>query len=82
MADDLDQSRAAYDRGAWDEAFEALRRASQAAPLVCDDLQRLGVAATSWATSSSSRAASIVSTVSWSIRANANEQRGQDSGSA
>src|SRR5690349_7534557 len=45
MADDLDQSRAAYDRGAWDEAFEALRRASHAAPLACDDLQRLGVAA-------------------------------------
>ncbi len=45
MANDLDRARACYDRGAWDEAFEGLRLADQAAPLSCDDLQRLGFAA-------------------------------------
>src|SRR5678816_3090720 len=45
MAYDLVQARACYDRGAWDEAFEGLRLADEAAPLSCDDLQRLGFAA-------------------------------------
>ena len=45
MANDLVQARAYYDRGAWDEAFEGLRLADEAAPLSCDDLQRLGFAA-------------------------------------
>jgi len=45
MSEDLQNSRACYDRGAWDEAFEALRLADQAAPLACDDLQRLGISA-------------------------------------
>ena len=45
MAGDLEHSRACYDRGAWDEAFEALRLADQATPLGCDDLKRLGIAA-------------------------------------
>jgi DNA-binding CsgD family transcriptional regulator len=45
MANDLERARACYDRGAWDEAFERLRLADQAAPLSCDDLQRLGFAA-------------------------------------
>ena len=45
MANDLVQARACYDRGAWDEAFEGLRLADQAAPLSCADLQRLGFAA-------------------------------------
>jgi len=45
MANDLEQARACYDRGAWDEAFEGLRLADQAAPLSCDDLQRLGFSA-------------------------------------
>ena len=45
MANGLVQARACYDRGAWDEAFEGLRLADHAAPLSCDDLQRLGFAA-------------------------------------
>ena len=45
MANDLEQARARYDRGAWDEAFERLRLADQAGPLSCDDLQRLGFSA-------------------------------------
>ena len=45
MPNDLEHSRACYDRGAWDEAFESLRLADQTAPLDCDDLQRLGIAA-------------------------------------
>ena len=45
MANDLVQARACYDRGAWDEAFEGLRLADQAAPLSREDLQRLGFAA-------------------------------------
>jgi len=45
MPNHLEYSRACYDRGAWDEAFEALRLADQTAPLDCDDLQRLGIAA-------------------------------------
>ncbi len=45
MANDLEQARACYDRGAWDGAFEGLRLADQAAPLSCDDLQRLGFSA-------------------------------------
>ena len=45
MAKDLEHGRACYDRGAWHEAFEALRLADQAVPLDCDDLQRLGTAA-------------------------------------
>ena len=45
MPNDLEHSRACYDRGAWDEAFEALRLADQTTPLDCDDLQRLGIAA-------------------------------------
>jgi tetratricopeptide (TPR) repeat protein len=45
MAKDLEHGRACYDRGAWHEAFEALRLADQAAPLDRDDLQRLGTAA-------------------------------------
>ena len=45
MANDLEHGRACYDRGAWHDAFEALRLADQAAPLDCDDLQRLGTVA-------------------------------------
>jgi DNA-binding CsgD family transcriptional regulator/tetratricopeptide (TPR) repeat protein len=45
MAKDLEHGRASYDRGAWHDAFEALRLADQAVPLDCDDLQRLGVVA-------------------------------------
>jgi RNA polymerase sigma factor (sigma-70 family) len=45
MAGELERSRECYDRGAWDEAFEALRLADQATPLDCDDLKRLGIAA-------------------------------------
>jgi DNA-binding CsgD family transcriptional regulator/tetratricopeptide (TPR) repeat protein len=45
MPNDLEHSRACYDRGAWDEAFEGFRLADQNAPLACDDLQRLGIAA-------------------------------------
>ena len=45
MAKDLEHGRACYDRGAWHDAFEALRLADQAAPLDCDDLRRLGTAA-------------------------------------
>jgi DNA-binding CsgD family transcriptional regulator len=45
MATDLEQARAYYDRGAWDEAFEGLRLADRAAALSCDDLQRLGSSA-------------------------------------
>jgi len=45
MVNDLDKARAYYDRGAWDEAFEGLRLADQAAQLSCDDLQRLGFSA-------------------------------------
>jgi DNA-binding CsgD family transcriptional regulator len=45
MANDLEKARACCDRGVWDEAFERLRLADQAAPLSCDDLQRLGFAA-------------------------------------
>ena len=45
MARDLEHGRACYDRGAWHDAFEALRLADQATPLDCDDLQRLGTAA-------------------------------------
>src|SRR4029450_5000515 len=45
MANDLEQARAYYDRGAWGEAFDGLRRADQAAQLSCDDLQRLGFSA-------------------------------------
>ena len=45
MPNHLEHSRACYDRGAWDEAFEAFRLADQATPLDCDDLKRLGIAA-------------------------------------
>ncbi len=45
MSKDLEHGRACYDRGAWHGAFEALRLADQAAPLDCDDLQRLGTVA-------------------------------------
>ena len=45
MPNHLEHSRACYDRGAWDEAFDALRLADQTASLGCDDLQRLGIAA-------------------------------------
>ena len=45
MPNDLEHSRACYDRGAWDEAFESLRLADQSMPLDCDDLARLGIAA-------------------------------------
>jgi ATP/maltotriose-dependent transcriptional regulator MalT len=42
MSNHLEHGRACYDRGAWHDAFEALRLADQATPLGCDDLQRLG----------------------------------------
>ena len=45
MSDDLEHSRACFDRGAWDEAYKGLRHADQATPLDCDDLKRLGIAA-------------------------------------
>jgi DNA-binding CsgD family transcriptional regulator len=45
MSNDLEHGRACYDRGAWHDAFEALRLADQAAPLDSDDLQRLGIVA-------------------------------------
>jgi DNA-binding CsgD family transcriptional regulator len=45
MAKDLEHSRACYDRGAWDEAYEALRLVDQTTPLDSDDLQRLGISA-------------------------------------
>jgi DNA-binding CsgD family transcriptional regulator len=45
MANDLEQARARYHRGAWDDAFDGLRLADQTAPLSSDDLQRLGISA-------------------------------------
>src|SRR5215207_6535043 len=45
MPHDLEHSRACYDRGAWDEAYETLRLADRTTPLDRDDLQRLGISA-------------------------------------
>jgi DNA-binding CsgD family transcriptional regulator/tetratricopeptide (TPR) repeat protein len=45
MPNNLEHGRACYDRGAWHDAFEALRLADQASPLDCDDLKRLGTVA-------------------------------------
>jgi DNA-binding CsgD family transcriptional regulator/tetratricopeptide (TPR) repeat protein len=45
MRNDLEQAQACFDRGAWDEAYEALRFADQTTLLTCNDLERLGVSA-------------------------------------
>lgn len=45
MRNHVDEGRACYDRGAWQEAFEAFRVADEAAALDPDDLQRLGFSA-------------------------------------
>jgi DNA-binding CsgD family transcriptional regulator/tetratricopeptide (TPR) repeat protein len=45
MRIDLDRARASYERGAWTDAYESLRRADEDTPLDGDDLHRLGVAA-------------------------------------
>ena len=45
MRDAVAEGRACYDRGAWQEAFEAFRVADAGAPLDPDDLERLGFSA-------------------------------------
>lgn len=45
MADDLQHARECYERGAWSDAYDALRRAEQATVLGDADLERLGLSA-------------------------------------
>ena len=45
MPDELEHGRDCYDRGAWSDAYEALRIVDQGAPLGPEDLERLGIAA-------------------------------------
>lgn len=45
MPDELTQARAAFDRGAWDEAYARLTAEDARAPLDAEDLQRLAEAA-------------------------------------
>ncbi|MEO6207447.1 MAG: LuxR C-terminal-related transcriptional regulator [Candidatus Limnocylindrales bacterium] len=43
--DAIAQGRAAFDRHAWTEAYQVLRAADEEAPLVVEDLERIGIAA-------------------------------------